>query len=83
MAACDKGLEGKKISHGEIEFEVRKEFYKGKEVSEKELAGLLRENGNVNLVGEKCVNVAVKEGLISSDSIIRLNDVPHAQLFKI
>lgn len=58
-------------------------FYKGKLVSEKELAELLKEFENINLVGKKTVNTAIKNGIAGKQSVIKIGKVPHVQIFKI
>ena len=64
-------------------FEVKEKFYKEFSVDEEKLAGLLRNAENANLVGEKAVKVALKEGLISKNSIKIIQSIPHVQIFKL
>lgn len=82
LAVCDKELSGKTLKSGEIEFFVSEKFYGTKKISKKQLAELLKEFGNVNLVGEKSVGVALKEKIIREKSIIRISGIPHAQIFR-
>lgn len=73
---------GKLLKQGSLEFRVSEKFYGTEKITEKKLAELLREFGNINLVGEKCVAVALKENLISPKNIITIAGIPHAQIFK-
>jgi len=83
LAVCDSALLGKTLSDGKIEFCVSESFYAGEEIEREKLLELLEEHDNINLVGTECVNAAIEKGLISKKSIIRIEGVPHAQVFKI
>lgn len=83
LAVCDKDLLGKSLKSGKIKFKVSESFYGGRKVKEKKLRKLLEENNNINLIGEKCVKIALEEKLINENSIIKIENVPHAQIFKI
>ena len=83
LAACDKNILGKKIEEGKICFEVKESFYKGKEAGKKELAELLKNYSNINLVGEKTVAVAIEEKVTEEKNILMIQGVPHVQIFRI
>ena len=83
LACADKELIGKTFKEKNLEIEVKESFYKGKEVNEKELKVLFKEADNINLLGEKCISAAKKDGIIKDSDIIRINGVPHAQIYKI
>ena len=83
LAACDKELCGKTLQHGKIEVSVSERFYKEKETSEEELRKMLHEFDNINLIGNKAVAIALEEKLLSQDSVVQIQGVKHAQIFKI
>lgn len=83
LACCDRTLLGKTLKHGKINFKVSEAFYKGEPIVEEKLAALLQEFENINLVGEKTVKVAVKTGLASEKSIIKIGKIPHVQIFRV
>jgi len=83
LAVCDKDLSGKTLEFGEIFFEVRESFYGKESLSEEKLVELLGEFGNANIVGEKCVGIAIKAGFASEGNTIRIKNVPHLQIFRI
>ncbi|AJF60793.1 MAG: hypothetical protein QT03_C0001G1314 [archaeon GW2011_AR10] len=83
LACCDKELLGKTVQDGEISIEARKGFYGSRKTSEKQLAGMLQEADNINLLGTKAVGVALKQGLIKEGDIIRIGMVPHVQIYKL
>ena len=83
LACCDKELLGQTLTQGKIHFEVRESFYKGQAVSEEKFRGLLKQASNINLVGEKCVGLALKEGYLNQNDIIKIQGIPHALIFKL
>ncbi len=83
LAAADAQLLGKTLNEGKISLNVSKTFYHEKMVDENELVEHLNEAGNINLIGEETVKVAVKQGIISQNSARRIAGVPHAQIYKI
>jgi len=82
VAICDSELIGKIFEHGNFQLEVKESFYKGKKVSEQELAEIMndmaQEDATFNIVGEKSINVALKEGIIDKDCIKQIQGVPFA-----
>ena len=82
VAACDEEILGKKFEEGELQIEVHTQFYDGFRVDKK---GLLNQLGNstiANLVGEMAVKCALDAGLVTEDCIIRIQGIPHVQIFK-
>ncbi len=83
VAACDKEVLGKTLKHGNTVVEVSKAFYEGEYISDEELQKALERATTANLFGEKTVKCAIKCGLIDPDSVIMIDNVPHAQIFRI
>ncbi|MBI4362146.1 MAG: DUF424 family protein [Euryarchaeota archaeon] len=81
VAACDRELVGREFREGPLKLEVSEGFYKGEPVTCRELAEALRGATIANLVGEKTVQCAIAQGFIDAGGIIRIQGVPHAQLF--
>ncbi|RXA20522.1 DUF424 domain-containing protein [Methanosarcina sp. MSH10X1] len=83
VAACDREVLGKTLKHGNTTVEISRAFYEGECVSEEELQKALEEATTANLFGEKTIKCAIKCGLIDPDSVIIIDDVPHAQIFRV
>ncbi|HWR25164.1 MAG TPA: DUF424 domain-containing protein [Methanosarcina sp.] len=83
VAACDKEVLGKTLKHGNTVVEVNRNFYEGKYVSEEEFQEALKGATTANLFGEKTIKCAIQCGMIDQDSVIIIDCVPHAQIFKI
>jgi len=79
LAVCDSDLIGKKLEQGKIQIDLTNDFYKGEEKSEAEILYMFQEAYILNLVGEKSVKLALKQGLLDETHILRIEGVPHAQ----
>jgi hypothetical protein len=77
LAICDKDLVGKKFSDSILQLDLSSSFYKGKDMSEKELSSLIKKAHILNIVGDKSVNYAIKKGFVSN--VIKIKNIPHAQ----
>lgn len=83
LAVCDKELIGKVLEENHYHFEVKESFYKGEEITSDELKKMIREFDNINLVGEKSIEVAISEKITSKKNVIRIKNIPHVQIFTI
>ena len=80
VAICDYELLGQFFEEGDRCIHVSENFYKGKLVSIEESIAALRKATIGNLVGEHIVQEALKAELIHERGIIRIQNVPHAQV---
>ena len=83
LAVCDEDLIGKKIETEKIEFFVSERFYGGQKITNEELLTLYEEVDSINLIGNECVQLLQKKGLINESSIININNTKHVQIYKI
>jgi uncharacterized protein len=83
VAACDKEVLGKTLKQGKTVVEISRVFYEGEYVSEEKLQEALQGATTANLFGEKTIKCAIKCGFIDPDSVIIIECVPHAQIFRI
>ena len=81
VVICDAGLLGKEFKQGELRLKVDKSFYCGEESSVETCLHALREATIANLVGS-IVEHAIKAGFIDHTNVIRIQNVPHAQMVK-
>ena len=78
-AACDEELLGEKYSEGRFRLDVSPGFYDGQRVEREALQRYLGMATIANLVGKRCVDLAVELGLVDADNVLRVEGVPHAQ----
>ena len=82
VAVCDSSILGKKFEQGNLQLDVKESFYKGEEVSEEKAVEIMRsmavEDSTFNIAGEKSVNAAIKAGIISQESVGKIQGIPFA-----
>lgn len=81
IAVCDEDLIGKKFSEGKLCLDVKEDFYKGELVDEDKCKEILKNAANLNIVGKNSIGIALKEKIIDESSIIKIKEVPHAQIY--
>jgi uncharacterized protein len=82
IGACDAELLGNEYEEGKFHLRVDKNFYGGKRINEETLERYLKGATIANLVGENCINIAIKLGLVDQSCIIRIKGIPHAQMVR-
>ena len=85
IAACDKALVGKILREGKriLDLKKYKNFYIGKETSEKELEEALKNFTSVNLVGEKVVGIAIRMNLAKKGDVLHIAGIPYLHIYNI
>jgi len=83
VAICDEDIVGKRFEEGDKCIEVSERFYKDEKVSEEDVEIVLKQEGNINLVGNKVINLAIKLGVINSNDVIEIQGVKHAQIYNL
>jgi len=82
VSVSDSDLIGKKFEEGIKQIDIRENFYKGTEMSEEEAVKVmqfqLKEDATFNIVGENSVNAAIKAGIITSDAVGSIKEIPYA-----
>lgn len=80
LAATDEELIGRSLSRGEIEIHISEQFYGTEEADQGELRDLLGRCTIANLMGERCIALAARHGYVEATNVVKLEDVPHAQI---
>jgi hypothetical protein len=83
VAVCDRELLNTTIKHGELSVMVSEGFYGSTPADEAAVTEALRAGGNINLMGERAVAVAIKLGLITRADCIMIGEIPHAQIYSL
>ncbi len=82
VAICDKEILGKKFEEEKFQLDIKESFYKGKEVSKEKaleiLQNMAKEDATFNIVGEKSIKTAIEAGIISEESIGKIDNLPFA-----
>jgi hypothetical protein len=84
VAICDKELIGKKFEEEDFQLDIKESFYKGKIKSEQEIIKIIKdmsaEDATFNIVGKNAVNTAIKTGIISKNSVKKIQNIPYAMV---
>lgn len=79
LAACDEEILGMTFRGDGVKIKVSELFYGGESVSEEVFVERTKSVTIMNLVGNRTVDIAIKEGLVSEESVIVIGEVKHAQ----
>jgi len=81
VAICDTDLIGKTFEEGNKQLYVKESFFKGDEMSEEEIIKMMKdwkaEDATFNIVGEESTKTAIKAGIISPKSILKIGECPY------
>jgi hypothetical protein len=80
LAACDEEILGMTFRGDGVRIKVSELFYGGEKVSEEVFIERTKSVSIMNLVGNRVVEMAVKEGLVSEQSVMVIGEVKHAQV---
>ena len=82
IAVCDSEILGKKFEEGNRQLELRENFYKDKEVSEKEAINIMKrgsyEDATFNIVGKESIGAAIKSEIIAKGDVDYIDNIPFA-----
>ncbi|MBU3940965.1 MAG: DUF424 family protein [Nanoarchaeota archaeon] len=82
VAICDEDLIGKTLEDKKAYIKVTKRFYKGEKKKEKEVAVILQEATNINIIGKKSIAFAIKQGVLDKEAVRKIKGMPHAQIYE-
>lgn len=83
LAVCDEEVLSKRFQNGEVNFYVDPSFYHGEKVSEETLLDLFKEANIINLAGQRCIDLAIREGFVDPENILDLGKCRHAQVLRL
>jgi len=80
LAACDEEVAGKTFEDDKAKITVSRSFYCDTLCDEAELVAKMRTATIINLAGNRCVEIAVKNGFVKLDGVLRIGGIAHAQI---
>ena len=85
VAACDEELIGRELPVGDRgrTVQISAYFYGERTVSEEELLWAIRRATVVNLLGDRVLALAKREGFVAEEGLGKLGGVPHAEIFTV
>jgi hypothetical protein len=83
VAVCDRELLNTTISHDKLSITITESFYGNNPAGENEVKDALKNAGNINLIGERSVSLAIELGLLTKSGCMMIGKVPHAQIYRL
>ncbi len=84
VAVCDSDLIGKTFDEGDMQLDIKESYYKGEDISREKAIEIIKDMSNedatFNIVGEESVDAAIEAGIISEESIKKIQNVPFAMI---
>ncbi|HWQ67612.1 MAG TPA: DUF424 domain-containing protein [Methanospirillum sp.] len=80
---CDRELVGTTLTEGALNVIISPSFFGDTPVSEEEVLAALRNCDNINIFGERCISLAVKNGIFERDSCREIAGVPYATIMRL
>jgi hypothetical protein len=78
LAVCDREILGGTFEEGELAVTVSEGFYGGDLASAEEVAAKMREAENINIMGERAVQLAIEKKLVDASCVKKIGGVTHA-----
>lgn len=82
VSVCDAEVLGETFENGEVSLTVKEEFYAGEaadQADEDAVVESLDRAAVANLVGTRCVEVAIDAGIIDAGQVLEVEGTLHAQ----
>lgn len=83
VAACDAELLNKTLTTPAFDIIIDPAFYGDTLATREEILKALKETRNANIIGKKVCELAILAGIIEKESCIMIDDIPHAQIYRI
>jgi hypothetical protein len=83
LAAADSDLLNREFKSGKLRINVTDSFYGETMVNEDTFVSSLGLCTIANLVGKRTIAIAIREGLVDSENVLMIGEVPHAQVAKV
>lgn len=83
VAVCDRELLNTTVHHEKLSITITETFYGNTLATEDEVKDALKNAGNINLIGERSINLAIEMGLITKSGCMMIGKVPHAQIYRL
>lgn len=80
LAIADSSIIGKTYEDGDVQIEVKKDFYAEKTCDEKEALKFIHGATIVNAVGKDIIDLMVNNKIIGKSDVLYIGGVPHVQI---
>ena len=77
VGICDRELLGTTLTEGDLNIEISPFFFGNHEATEEEILAALKDCENINMFGERCIDLAIRHGYVEKDCCRFIGGVPH------
>jgi hypothetical protein len=82
VAIADPDLIDKKFEEGKLQLDIKSSFYQDSDLSKEELLNLIQKekdnDATFNIVGENSIAIALESGIITKESVGKIQNIPYA-----
>ncbi len=79
LVITDKNLLGRRIEEGNLQLDLRSQFYQGEEKSKAEIENLMEKARDIMFTGKEAVALGIEADLVDIKKILYIKRVPYAQ----
>ena len=83
VAVCDRELLNTTLRHGKLTVTINESFYGNTPATADDVKAALKNAGNINLIGERSVSLAIDMGLMEKSGCMMIGKIPHAQIYQL
>jgi len=80
VALCDSDLIGKKFEEGQLQLDIKEDFFKGEDFNEREASLILKkmekEDATFYVIGKNSIELCIKQNLINKNSVKYVQEIP-------
>lgn len=82
LALCDTELLGKKFEEGEAQLDLSGPYFRGVEMTEREILPAAKAAKIITLVGQRSVDFFIAEKIAHRENVKKISGIPHLQIFR-
>jgi uncharacterized protein len=80
MTIVDENIIGKVFTEGNRQLDLSSNFYKGERKTEEQIEEMIQDVYIIHVVGEESVSLLKRKNLLGDNGVIRISNVPHAEI---
>ena len=79
---CDEEVLGRVLKEGELQVSISREYFMGFKAEEETALKLVKEADIINLVGNRIVDLVLKEGMAHPDAVRKIQGVSFLMIYR-
>lgn len=83
VGICDRELMGKTLKEGEISISINEAFFGNQPVCEEDVIRVLAISDNITIIGKRCIDLAIRQGLLDLDSCLIVEGIPYSTIIRL